>query len=85
MTKELIAKATGIASDGELWFKKMPLTFNPKYFLLPEGEALDRGKGVKLDKFKPEWRKVIRILQSYLTCEGIFSLVFKYHVGFCNI
>ena len=82
LIEELIADATGIARDGELWFKKIPFTFNPKYFLLSEVEALDWGKGVQLDKFKPEWRKVIRILQSYLTCEGIFSLVFKYHVVF---
>ena len=35
-----------------------------------------------MDKFKPEWREVIGILQSYITCEGRFALVFKYHVRF---
>ena len=29
LTKELIAESIGIASDGELWFKKIPFTFNP--------------------------------------------------------
>ena len=82
LTEELITEATGIARDGELWFKKVAFTFNPKYFPLPEVEALDWGKGVQLDKFKPEWKEVIGILQSYITCEGIFSLVFKYHVIF---
>ena len=32
LTEELIAEARGIALAGELWFKKMPFTFNPKYF-----------------------------------------------------
>ena len=46
LTDKLIVEATGIARDGELWFNKIPFTFNPKYFLLPEVEALDWGKGV---------------------------------------
>ena len=82
LIEELIVEAIGIASHGELWFKKIPFTFNPKYFMLPEFEALDWGKGVQLEKFKLEWREFIRILQSYITCEGRFALVFKYHVRF---
>ena len=61
-TEELIAEATGIARDGELCFKKIPFTFNPKDFLLPKIKALDWGKGVQLDKFKPEWKEAIGIL-----------------------
>ena len=81
LTRELIAEATDIADEGEFWFKKVPFTFNSKYFLLPEVEA-DWGKGVQLDKFRPEWREAIKILQSYVTCEGIFASVFKYHIIF---
>ena len=43
LTKELIEEAIGIAGDGELWFKKIPFTFNSKYFLFPEVETLDWG------------------------------------------
>ena len=68
LIEEFIAEDIGIARDGELWFNKIPFNFNPKYFLLPEVEALNWGKGVQLDKFRPEWREVIRILQSYITC-----------------
>ena len=46
LTRELIKEATGIVVDGELWFKKIPFTFNSKDFLLPEVEPLDWGKGV---------------------------------------
>ena len=62
LTRELIEEATGIAGDGELWFKKIPFTFNPKDFLFPEVETVDWSKGVKLHKFKHEWRESIRIL-----------------------
>ena len=54
LTRELIIEAKGIAGDGQLWFKKIPFTFNPKDFLLPEVETLDWGKGVQLDEFKPD-------------------------------
>ena len=46
LTKELIEEATCIVGDGEIWFKKIPFTFNLKYFLLPEVETLDWGKVV---------------------------------------
>ena len=35
LTRELIIEAIGIVGDGELWFKKIPFTFNPKDFLFP--------------------------------------------------
>ena len=35
LTEELIVKATGVSRDGELWFKRIPFSFNPKDFLLP--------------------------------------------------
>ena len=84
LTRELIKEATGIVVDGELWFKKIPFTFNSKDFLLPEVETLDWGKGVQLQNFKPEWREAIRVLQSYITCEGRFALLFKYQISFLH-
>ena len=41
LTEELIAEAIGILRDGEMWFKKIHFSFNPKDFLLLEIEALD--------------------------------------------
>ena len=41
LTRELIMEATCIADEGEFWFKKIPFTFNPKDFLLPEVGTLD--------------------------------------------
>ena len=81
LIRELIAEATTIADEGEFWFKKVPFTFNPEDFLLPDVVA-DWGKGVHIQNFKPEWRAPIKILQSYITCEGRFASVFKYHIRF---
>ena len=35
LTVDLIAEATGIKNEGELWFKKLPFDFDPQRYLLP--------------------------------------------------
>ena len=35
LTVELIAEATGVKNEGELWFKKLPFTFDPQRYLFP--------------------------------------------------
>ena len=81
LTKELVVEATGIKNEGELWFKKVPFTFNAQKYLLP-GVIADWGKGVPIHSFKPEWIEPIKVLQSYITCEGRYAFVFKYHFRF---
>ena len=81
LNRELLAEATGIADEGEFWFNKVPFRFNSENFLLRDVVA-DWGKGVHIQNFKPEWRDPIKILQSYITCEGRYAFVFKYHIRF---
>ena len=81
LTRELLAEAIGIMDEGEFWFKKVPFTFDAQTYLLP-GVVAKWGKGVPIQKFKPEWIEPIKILQSYITCEGRFAFVFKYHFRF---
>ena len=81
LTRELLVEATGILDEGDYLFKKFPFTFDAQKYLLPDAVA-DWGKGVPIHKFKPEWIEPIKILQSYITCEGRFAFVFKYHFRF---
>ena len=81
LIRELLVEATWILDEGEYWFKKVPFTFDAHKYLLPDVVA-DWGKGVHFQKFKPEWIEPIKILQSYITCEGRFAFVFKYHFRF---
>ena len=55
----------------------MSFNLDPNDFFLPGNEALDWGKGVPLEKFKPEWKEAIGIVQNYIKCDGRFALVFK--------
>ena len=81
LTKELVAEATGVKNEGELWFKKVPFTFTAQRYLLP-GIVPDWGKGVPIHNFRPEWVEPIKVLQSYITCEGRYAFIFKYHFRF---
>ena len=82
LTEDLIAEAIGVPIDRESWFKKIPFSFNPNNFLLLGNETIDWGKGVPLEKFKPEWKEAIGIVHNYITCNGRLELVFKYHIRF---
>ena len=39
-------------------------------------------KGIHLSNVKQEWRDVLNIIQRYVTCESMFSIVSRYHVTF---
>ena len=69
LTVELIAEATEISNEGEHWFKKSPFEFEPQRYLLPNVTP-DWSKGILIQNFRKEWIEPIRILQSYVTCEG---------------
>ena len=81
LTEELVAEATGVRNEGEMWFKKFPFTFNAQRYLLP-GITPDWSKGILIQNFREEWVDPIKVLQSYITCEGRYAYVFKYYFRF---
>ena len=84
LTKKLIAEATWILDEGEYWFKKVPFTFDAQRYL-PPNVVVDEGKGVPIQNFKPEWIEPIKILQSYITCEGRFAFFLSIILDSFNI
>ena len=81
LTVDLVEEATGVKNEGEKWFKKLPFTFEVHRFLLPDVTP-NWNKGIVIHKFRSEWVEPIRVLQSYITCEGRYAFVFKYHFIF---
>ena len=84
LTRELLAEATGILDEGEYWFKKVPFTFDAQRYILVD-VVEDWGKVLLIQKFKPEWIEPIKILQSYITCEGRFAFFLSIILDSCNI
>ena len=61
--------------------QKVPFTFNAQRYILP-GIIPDWSKGVLIQNFRDEWVEPIKVLQNYITCEGRYAYVFKYHFRF---
>ena len=81
LTVDLVAEAIGVKNEGEICFKKLPFTFDAQRYLLAN-ITLDWNKGILIQNFRREWVEPIRILQSYITCEGRYAFVYKYHFRF---
>ena len=45
LTVDLVAEATRVRNEGEMWFKKFPFTFNAQRYLLP-GITPEWSKGI---------------------------------------
>lgn len=79
---EIIAAATRVPNKGEIWIKNLDLGLqNYKPFI--KGHYRHNIKKVfpfaqPLEKFAP----LMRVIMKYFTCEGRFSIFYKYHVIF---
>ena len=51
-------------------------------FLIPGHDTLDWSKGIHVNSLKEEWRHVLSIIQRYVTCEGRFATIYRYHLRF---
>ena len=81
MTKLVIAQATQLSIDGEMWFQGKPLSIKDlTSYLKSEFLDVNWGPTISLFCFKDEWQNVITTVQHYITCEGQFSTVHQYHM-----
>ena len=72
-----ITEAISVPKVGDKWFKQHLFEVNLSQFLLPGFESLDWSKRIHLNKVRPEWRNMLKVVQCYITCEGRFSTVFR--------
>jgi hypothetical protein len=83
VTKFTISLAFDLVNEGERWLKKGK--WDEKLlnqFLKPEYTNSDWSRGIPSKWLQYQWRNVMGIVQRYVTCEGRFSLVNKFHMGF---
>jgi hypothetical protein len=73
--------ATGIPLSGEKWFKSMDLSspyekdiFKPKY------QANDLSKSMPRSQLIDKFDRLLKIIQRYFTCEGIFNTLYQSHM-----
>jgi hypothetical protein len=81
VTEESISTATEIPSQGEKWFKGMPLDLSFYHdFLKPEYKNQNFSATVPREFILEHYGKLLRVVQRYFTCEGRFNRVYQYHI-----
>ena len=81
ITEEFISQVTGLPQVGEKWFKKQHMddkSWTP-YINKPR-KICNWVSGVSRSWLKYPWDEIAYLVQKYVTCEGMFSLVFLYHI-----
>jgi len=51
------------------------------HFLVPEHKNPNWSQGIPHKWLKEEWKIVLEVVQRYITCEGMFSVVIHYHIS----
>ena len=80
VNEESIAEAIGVPAQGERWFKQQDFQGNYGEFLMPGFEKLHWKNGIHVRKIKPNWKIPLEMVQNYITCEGRYDRVLKYHL-----
>jgi hypothetical protein len=81
VTEQSIAEACRLVVGGERWWnKEHVVTEFVNQFLLLDKKNLEWIKGVPHSWIRQECDTALIIIQSYITCEGRFSLIYIYHI-----
>ena len=78
-SEQAIAKVTGLPQTGERWFfRKRHNLRVAEEFLGPGQKVQRRDRGVALETSPRPWDQVTIFLKRYITCEGIYKVVYIY-------
>ena len=81
VTEEAIAEVSGLPHNGERWFsRRTSLPEFPEAFLHAGESIAQKGRGYDQNSLPHPWGEVAEFVIKYITCEGRYSTVFKYHL-----
>jgi hypothetical protein len=81
VTEQSIIEACRLVVGGERWWnKEHVVTEFVNQFLLPDKKKPDWRKGVPHSWIRQEWHTALIIIHRYITCKGIFSLIYIYRI-----
>jgi hypothetical protein len=78
-----ISEVFHLSTERECWFKKVKVEERHlNQFLKREHTNPDWSRGISRKWLKDQWREVLKIIQRYLTCDGRYSIINKFHMRF---
>jgi hypothetical protein len=76
VNEDFISQATGLPAMGQKWFKNAKVEDVPWSLLFTSRKITSCDRGMLVSSLKPRWHDLIAIVKH----EGIFGLVFLYHL-----
>ena len=81
VTEESRVVSCNLPTDGERWFKNKLITRGDiNQFLNPKHRDPNWAKYIPWYSIADEWMESVLILNRFITCEGLSSIVFLFHV-----
>jgi flagellar biosynthesis protein FlhB len=81
VSEATIVATTEIPNTGERWFKSITLNASfSKDFLKPDYQKDNFSKGVPRSHLVEGFDKMLKVILRYFTCEGIFNMIYQYHI-----
>lgn len=76
MNAEVLAKVTGLPSEGDKWFElHTPLQSETSVFRNHGEELVRKGKGHNPTSLMEPWKELAGAVQRYITCDGRYDVV----------
>jgi hypothetical protein len=74
-----ISEVLGLPIDGTRQFSRKHIIGDVQQsFFLAEERIVLKGRGVQLSSLPPPWPEVTRFIKHYLTCEGLYQVVYQH-------
>jgi len=82
-TEHDISVEIGIPVEGEKWFKGTTLDLSEcRHFFIKEYQDIKLTVGAPGKCITKESDELLKVIQRYFTCDGIFNMVYAYHIRF---
>jgi hypothetical protein len=80
-----IVAATEMPGEGERWFKTTAIKdIEFRSYLKPEFQSIIWQRDVPRNYLEDKWKKLLKVIQVYITCEGRYGRVMLYHFRLIN-
>jgi hypothetical protein len=80
VTEEFLSQAMGLPAIGQKWFKNEKVEEVPWTLMFTSRKITSCDRSMSVSSLKPRWHDLLAIVKQFITCEGIFGLVFLYHL-----
>jgi hypothetical protein len=80
LNEEFLCSATGLPAIGQRWFMNSKVDEVPWSLLFTSRKIVSCDRGMPITTLKPRWHDRLGIVKQFVTCEGCYGFIFRYHL-----